>query len=45
MNSLELTKIPEYVGIAGFVLWAISERWFQLSGSQQGTGTQSDRDV
>jgi len=43
MNSFELTRIPEYFGIIGFVLWAISERWFQLSKSQQADGYQRDK--
>jgi protein-S-isoprenylcysteine O-methyltransferase Ste14 len=43
MNSFELTQIPEYFGIIGFVLWAISERWFQLSKSQQEDGYQRDK--
>ena len=43
MNAFSLTKIPEYFGIVGFVLWAISERWFQLSGSQQDGGSRKDK--
>jgi hypothetical protein len=43
MNSLELAKTPEYSGIIGFTAWAISERWFQISGSQQGVGRQKDQ--
>jgi len=43
MNSFELTRFPEYFGIFGFVLWAISERWFQLSNSQQDGGDKRDK--
>ena len=43
MNSFELIKIPEYFGIIGFVVWEISEWWFQVSGSHQGGRSQNDQ--
>ena len=43
MNSFELTRIPEYFGIFGFFVWAISERWFQVSKSQQDRGNKKDK--
>jgi hypothetical protein len=41
--NFELSQLPEYFGIAGFVLWALSERWFQLSKSQQASGDERDQ--
>jgi protein-S-isoprenylcysteine O-methyltransferase Ste14 len=35
MSGFEITIIPEYFGIAGFILWAAIERWFYMSGHQQ----------
>ena len=41
--DFELSHLPEYFGIAVFLLWALSERWFQLSKSQQAGGKQRDQ--
>ena len=43
MSTFDLTQIPAYFAIAGFVLWALVERWFHMSGQQQGGGEKKDR--
>ena len=35
---MELERISEYIGLGGFILWAIVERGFSLSGQQQSKG-------
>jgi protein-S-isoprenylcysteine O-methyltransferase Ste14 len=32
---MDIIRIPEYVGLAGFILWALVERGFSLSKQQQ----------
>jgi len=39
----DLTRIPEYFAIIGFILWAVVERWFQIAGLQQSGRRQKDR--
>ncbi len=36
-------KIPEIIGLAGFILWAAVERGFSLRNQQQGQGAGQDR--
>jgi protein-S-isoprenylcysteine O-methyltransferase Ste14 len=43
MKPFDITRIPEYFAIAGFILWALIERWFQMSGQQQVGGQQKDQ--
>ncbi len=35
---MNLERISEYIGLGGFILWAIMERGFSLSGQQQNEG-------
>lgn len=35
---IDLVRISEYIGLVGFILWAIMERGFSLSGQQQSEG-------
>ena len=41
--SIELERISEYVGLGGFVLWALVERGFSFSGKQQSEGRKQHR--
>ena len=38
-----MTNFPAYFGVAGFIIWALIERGFQVSKQQQSKGHQSDR--
>jgi protein-S-isoprenylcysteine O-methyltransferase Ste14 len=40
--NFDFSLLPEHFGLAGFLLWALSERWFQLLKSQQTDGNQRD---
>jgi protein-S-isoprenylcysteine O-methyltransferase Ste14 len=43
MAEFNITQIPQYFALAGFILWALVERWFYMSGQQQAGGKQKDR--
>ena len=43
MQSIIISNIPEYFGLTGFILWAVIERYFYISGLQQTEGDTKDK--
>ena len=44
VSGFEVAQIPGYIGVVGFVLWALIERWFHLSRQrQEEAGRERDR--